>query len=547
MPKTSQPSMLKKNWSKLESLVNSSSRSKYRDKVVEGLSHLERAFAEWLFVSQVETMVPNTVKVKLGPTVVQTTVEKELQRLKTILPNSGSKMQEYHDRLDSLQSMPKEKKVIESMKSAAKRVDKEWELAKKAFFSILSKAAVPSVVLEARKLVGNTTKLLSFKKSKKSKSDQNNTMRVPWEGGELTSWPVEKARLLEDEARLVDLVHSALREVASSNYHSGMISAVAEKYGLPTADMQWLSSVLVKNKTPKPAPSPSKIEDEVEIPTHPSEHNDVDHDQRAKVVWESIMGRVPRAVHHYLKSFEVRYEVGTLFPPIPEEGPKRKEDVNRFYLGKEHRKHFFSQGKDEPAVDMRNNVIYLPPTAALWSVEDMTSKLVSKAVDIFLQRSRLLTKGDLEKHISKFFLTEQDIDKLISSLNELSLESEPSEDIRGLEDQMKKHYPEPDKAQKFHEWWAENQGHFTRMLKDKRMVPLFHKWLAEILMSMITTSPSPKDVPYPVAEFITKLSSLTRFRSVISRRILNVRTALMQEPGTEDVLKELREAADNVV
>lgn len=554
MPKKTQQSMLKRTWSKLEALVESATKPKYREIVTTNLSALEKAFAEWLFVSQLERMIPNTVRVPMGgsekiekdksvtkrPTVlVSMPVDKAIDRINSLLPNAGSKMQEYHDKLDALKAMPKEKRVIEPMKAAAKRVDKVWMNTKKAFIKSLRKAATPVEVAEARTILKNLTKGLIG-----DDSDEDALKRVPWEGEEtLTSWPVERARLLEDETRVVDLIHNALREVASSNYHPRVVSTVAEKYGLPHADIQWLSSILAGGKT---APSKVTKDEEVEIPVHPSEQgDDVDHDRKAKVVWDSILSRSPRAIHHYLKDFEVRYEMGSIFPPLEEEGSRRK--IDRIYLGKEHRKHFFKQGKDEPAVDMRTGIIYLPPTAALWSVEDMTKKLVSKAVDIFLQRSRLLTKGDLEKHISKFFLTEKDIDKLISALNDLSLEAEPAEDIRGLEDQLKKHYQEPEKSQRFHEWWAENQGHFTHLLKDKRMVPLFQKWLTEILMSMVTTTPSPKDVPYPVTEFVMKMSSLDRFKHVVTKRIWDTRMALMQEPGTEEVLKDLKEAAENVV
>jgi hypothetical protein len=582
--------MLRKTWTKLEDLVGSAVKAKYKEAVSSALSALERTFAEWVFVNQINGKVPNLIKVTMGtgkggPIVVQHTVQEEIDRIKTLLgmrtdkedallktlssktsltPKeqarleklkatrsvslSDTKRTEYAEKLHDLKGMAKVKKVKESAKAAAKRVDKTWVKDRNAFIKLLGRAASPASALVAKKLLTNLAKPLVG-----DGDDTDSLKTLPWEGDtELESWPVKKVRLLEDEARVVDLLHTALREVAASNYHPRVVAAVAEKYGLPHADVQWLSSVLSKKKEKAEdedeevvtAPDEDEADTEVEVPIHPSELvENVDHDRRAKTVWDSILGRVPRAMHHYLKGFEVVYEMGAVFPPVGD----RKTNAKRFYLGKEHRKHFFTQGQDEPAVDMNAGIIYLPPSSASWSVDDMTTKLVSKAVDIFLQRSRLLTKGDMEKYISKFFISEQDIDKLLSSLNELALETEPGEDIRGLEEQVKKHYPKPEQAQRFHEWWAEHQGHFTHLLKDKRMIPLFHKWMVEVVMSMVNASPSPKDVPYPVAKFMTKMSSLDRLKQTAAGSILNIRMELMKTPGTEDVLQDLKEAASHVI
>lgn len=602
------PTMLKRHWDNIVGLsrkvIKKIPQSDKKERAASMLNSLERTFAEWLFVEQVTQTLPHEANLERL---------RHLEMVKKNLPTehalSPIPKEEIEDEIAKLKKKT-EKIKTESLKEAAKRVENEWKKEKSDFFKLLRNSHDFPLINKVRSAFESLTKPLIG-----TAEDEDLAVVVPWdlrterqkqEGTEEATprprnWPGMKAMPEESgEVRLVDLIHSALREIHDSRYNKSVVEAVAAKYGLPHNDVVWLSSVLaakrlsksearkerkqlrdeereekkraeewteedeVKFKEEEEKDSQEEAEEKKQEKTkeeekkpeteekdeegsskeevvHPMKLYPGNHKKRAEDSWDAILNKLPRAIHHYVKDFSIEYEQGSYDP------------VKKTFIGKEHRKTHLPETTDEPGVFITpHKVIYLPPSAAGWSHRTMTRKLIKAAVDIFFRLSNVLVKKKLDGYINRLFIREDDIDHLVNGLNALVEESPGDAQkvrrekiLEDIEKQLKL-YPNAEKVQRFHELWAEQSEHFTSMFSDKRFILLFHKWVLEVVTSMVMKSTTPKHVPFPIVDFIRKMSSLDRASQLLVEEVGKARMKLMRSPGTDEALSALKEAVSRV-
>lgn len=265
--------------------------------------------------------------------------------------------------------------------------------------------------------------------------------------------------------------------------------------------------------------------------------------------WDSMVRLLPRGFAEKVKDYNVIWDYS--FREIPRVVDRTTGEKEVVQVEKKNEKYkqltFMKRGQGFRILpDVNEKEIVIPFQCHAWQKERILSGMVDAAVRVFFHEAGILRRGSIPKFLSGIFVSTKDIDLLVEVLNAMTddvvtdsagakykLFKNDKPIVESLEEELKSTTTDAERVTKWHAWWAEHGGHFTALFKNKHMIPLFHKWAVDVVKARVLRKPIPDSVPFPVINFINKLSSFDELQNFALSRIAEIRFELAKNAPDE--------------
>jgi hypothetical protein len=280
----------------------------------------------------------------------------------------------------------------------------------------------------------------------------------------------------------------------------------ARKHGVPVEDVAWVFELLKAAPTAPWVTHPLADEPEKEVEdadedssdtrakkqqAHPQAPEPETKDltkEHINTLWETVRDRLPRAMEKYFNAWTAAWDVD----------------------GKFHSTRVFPNrsGRVQFGIDLDRARIVVPLSARNWSNAQLADGLVEIAVLHFVTSTQMLVPAKMDRFLTKY-VKEADIARVIDNLNELAQvvikEDQEAHSLMDLDRQLRERFGDPQAATVAAEWMAKHSNSLLTKLSDRRMIPLFTKWLVEALQDIVANRRVRPDVPQVIVDFIMQV------------------------------------------
>lgn len=288
-------------------------------------------------------------------------------------------------------------------------------------------------------------------------------------------------------------------ETSASSELTYRIDLAARHYGIAADEVTWVLDLL---REPAPrmlgAPAEAEREEEQDLTTGPAPGKPTksptprtttrDEDltqEHINTLWHVVHERMPAALERFFNGWTAAWDVDGKFHPVrvfPTRG-------NRVQFG----------------VDIDEARLVAPLSARNWTNAQLIDGLVEAAILYFLQATQMLVPGKMDRFLGKY-VKQDDVVRVIDNLNELAQvvikDDQEAHSLLDLDRQLRERFGDPHAATGAAEWLAKHQQSLLTKLGDRRMVPLFTRWIVEAMQDIVANRRVRADVPQVLVDFL---------------------------------------------
>ena len=277
-------------------------------------------------------------------------------------------------------------------------------------------------------------------------------------------------------------------ETAASSELAYRIELAANHYGLSPDEVGWVLELLREPSPRVTGHSTTDPEEDIvnEEPKTKTKTKDDDLTQEhINTLWHTIHSRLPSALERFFQGWTAAWDVDGKFHPqrvFPTRG-------NRVQFG----------------VDVDEARLVAPLSARNWTNAQLMDGLVEAAMLYFVQATQMLVPGKMDRFLGKY-VKHEDIARVIDNLNELAqvvIKSEQeAHSLLDLDRQLRERFGDPAAATAAAEWLARHTQSLLTKFSDRRMIPLFTRWIVEAMQDIVANRRVRPDVPQVLVDFL---------------------------------------------
>lgn len=284
-------------------------------------------------------------------------------------------------------------------------------------------------------------------------------------------------------------------ETGASQELTYRVELAARHHGVPADEIAWLLELL-REPAPRLVGAPPTDDPETPLqdpegkPTKAPKPRTTTRDEdltqeHINTLWGVVRARLPLTIERFFSGWTAAWDVDGKFHPVrvfPTRG-------NRVQFG----------------VDVDEARLVAPLSARNWTNAQLIDGLVEAAMLYFLQATQMLVPGKMDRFLGKY-VKHDEVARVIDNLNELAQvvikDDQEAHSLLDLDRQLRERFGDPNAATAAAEWLAKHTQSLLTKFSDRRMIPLFTRWVVEAMQDIVANRRVRPDVPQVLVDFL---------------------------------------------
>jgi hypothetical protein len=284
-------------------------------------------------------------------------------------------------------------------------------------------------------------------------------------------------------------------ETAASTELDYRIELAARHHSVPADELAWVMQLL-REPAPHLAGAPPTDDPETELqdpegkPTKAPKPRTTTRDEdltqeHINTLWGVIKARLPLTLERFFSGWTAAWDVD----------------------GKFHTSRVFPTrgGRVQFGIDVDEARLVAPLAARNWTNAQLLDGLVEAVVLYFVQATQMLVPGKMDRFLGKY-VKHDEVARVIDNLNELAQvvfkDDQEAHALLDLDRQLRERFGDPHAATAAAEWLAKHTQSLLTKFSDRRMIPLFTRWIVEAMQDIVANRRVRADVPQVLVDFL---------------------------------------------